>query len=91
MRVPTVQITGVPDDVHRTLRARAAASGQSLHDYLLARLVEAAREEPLESVLARAGGRSGGSVDLAFATDAVRDDRDAGPRALPRRPRRRGP
>jgi plasmid stability protein len=75
--VPSVQIKGVPDDVHRVLRQRAAARGQSLQEYLLARLVEAAHEQPLEDVLARAGGRSGGSADFAFAVRAVREDRDA--------------
>jgi plasmid stability protein len=75
--MPSVQIKGVPDDVHRLLRTRAAAAGQSLQEYLLARLIEAAREEPLDEVLARAGGRSGGSVGLSFAAAAVREDRDA--------------
>ena len=75
--MPSVQIKGVPEDVHRVLRARAAASGQSLQEYLLARLVETAREQPLDEVLARAAGRSGGSVDLTFAAAAVREDRDA--------------
>ena len=75
--MPTVQIKHVPPDVHRVLRARAAAAGQSRQEYLLARLVQAAREEPLEEVLARAGGRSGGSVGLRFAAEALREDRDA--------------
>jgi plasmid stability protein len=75
--MPSVQIKGVPDDVHRVLRARAAAAGQSLQEYLLARLIDAAREEPLDEVLARAGGRSGGSVGFEFAVRAVREDRDA--------------
>ena len=75
--MPSVQVKGVPDDVHRVLRARAAKAGQSLQEYLLARLVDAAREEPLDEVLARAGGRSGGTVDFAFALDSLREDRDA--------------
>jgi len=75
--MPSVQIKGVPDDVHRVLRARAAKAGQSLQEYLLAHLVEAAREEPLDEVLARAGGRSGGAVGFPFAVDAVHEDREA--------------
>ena len=74
--MPSVQVKNVPDDVHRILHARAAAAGQSLQEFLLARLIETAREQPLDEVLARAGGRSGGSVDFRFAADAVRDDRD---------------
>ena len=29
-----IQIRNVPDDVHRTIKARAAAAGMSLSDYL---------------------------------------------------------
>ncbi|MGH3557998.1 MAG: FitA-like ribbon-helix-helix domain-containing protein, partial [Mycobacterium sp.] len=34
-----IQIRNVPDEVHRTLRTRAAAAGVSLSDYLLDELV----------------------------------------------------
>lgn len=30
-----IQIRNVPEDIHRTLKARAAAAGMSLSDYLL--------------------------------------------------------
>lgn len=47
----TIQIRGVPDDVHRAYRVRAAAAGQSLQEYLLAELVEGARlQDPREIV-----------------------------------------
>lgn len=36
--VPSVQIKNVPDEVHRVLRRRADAAGQSLQEYLLALL-----------------------------------------------------
>lgn len=75
--MPSVQIKDVPDDVHRVMRTRAASAGQSLQEYLLARLVEAAREEQLEDVLGRTGGRTGGSVGFGFAASAVREGRDA--------------
>jgi plasmid stability protein len=35
----TIQIRNVPEDVHRIYRARAAAAGKSLQEYLLAELV----------------------------------------------------
>jgi antitoxin FitA len=41
--MPNVQIRGVPDDVHRQLKSRAALSGQSLNDFLLERVTEMAR------------------------------------------------
>jgi hypothetical protein len=74
--MPSVQIKNVPADVHGVLRRRAAAAGQSLQEYLLARLVEEAREEPLEEVLDRAGGRAGGEVGLAFAAETLRSERE---------------
>ncbi len=74
--MPSVQIKNVPEDVHRELRARAAASGRSLQEYLLAMLVETARSESLEAVLARAGGRAGGSLSLTFAAETLRAERD---------------
>lgn len=40
--MPNVQIRSVPEDVHRRLRAQAALSGQSLNEFLLARLGEIA-------------------------------------------------
>jgi plasmid stability protein len=74
--VPSVQIKNVPDDVHAVLRRRAAATGQSLQEYLLARLTEDAHTERLEDVLARVGGREGGSVSLDFASGVLREERD---------------
>ena len=38
----TVQIRNRPDDVHRTLKARAAREGKSLSDYLLQPVTELA-------------------------------------------------
>jgi antitoxin FitA len=76
--MPSVQIKNVPSDVHRVLRRRAVMAGQSLQEYLLARLVDEARSPTLEDVLERAGGRSGGSVPLPFAAEALRADRERG-------------
>ena len=75
--MPSIQVKDVPDDVHATLRRRAAAAGMSLQEYLLGRLVEDARTPTLEEVLDRAGGRAGGRAPLTAAVRAVRSDRDA--------------
>ncbi len=72
----TVQVKHVPDEVHAVLRRRAAAAGQSLQEYLLARLVEDAQQETLDEVLDRAGSQAGGSLTLAHAAEVVREDRD---------------
>jgi plasmid stability protein len=74
--MPSVQIKDVPEEAHAVLRRRAAAAHQSLQEYLRARLVEEANTPTLDEVLDRAGGRSGGSVPLKAAAEAVRDDRD---------------
>ena len=71
----SIQIRGVPEDVHRTLRARAAANGQSLSDYLLADITRLADRPPIGDVLLRAAQRSGGAP-LRAIVDAVRIARD---------------
>ena len=74
--VPSIQIKNVPHDVHHILRRRAGAAGQSLQEYLLARLTDEAHRDTLAEVLERAGGRAGGSLPFAAAVSAVRDERD---------------
>ena len=71
----TVQIRNVPDGVHRTLRTRAAAAGQSLSDYLLGELARVAARPPVADVLVRAAARSGGA-DSRRIVAAVRAGRD---------------
>lgn len=75
--MPSIQVKDVPDDVHATLRRRAAAAGMSLQEYLLGRLVDDAHTPTLDEVLDRAGGRAGGRATLANAARAVRAERDA--------------
>lgn len=73
--MPSVQIKNVPPDVHRVLRRRAVAAGQSLQEYLLAELTRQAQAETVEEVLERAGGRAGGSLGFDFAAESLRADR----------------
>lgn len=75
--MPSIQVKDVPAEVHRTLRLRAAAAGQSLQEYLLGRLVEDASTPTLDELLDRAGGRAGGRADFESATRTVRVERDA--------------
>lgn len=74
--VPSIQVKDVPDDVHATLRKRAAAAGMSLQEYLLAHLVVEASTPTIDEVLERAGQRAGGRVKTRDAVKAVRADRD---------------
>lgn len=72
-----VQIRDLPDDVHRTLKARAAASGMSLSEYLRGLLTrDAARPTP-EELAQRIRAR--GSATLGEPSEvAVRRLRDHG-------------
>jgi plasmid stability protein len=56
-----IQIRDVPDDVHRTLKIRAAGEGLSLSDYIKRDLEELAKQATIEDVFAdaRARGESG--------------------------------
>ena len=52
-----VQIRNVPDALHRKLKARAADSGQTLSDYLLAEIGRLAARPTREEMLARLHSR----------------------------------
>lgn len=71
----SIQIRNVPDDVHRTLRARAAAAGLSLSDYLLEDITRLAERPPVADVIRRAASRSGGA-EAELIVEAVRSGRD---------------
>ncbi|MDR3360955.1 MAG: hypothetical protein LBO20_10030 [Bifidobacteriaceae bacterium] len=72
--MPNVQIKNVPDQTHAELRRRAAATNQSLQEYLLAHLIQEAAQPSLEEVLQRAASR-GGHLPLSDSVRAVRLDR----------------
>lgn len=71
----TIQVRGVPDEVHAELRARAAAIGLSLSDYLLREAVRVASRPLLADVLEWAGERGWG-VPAGSAVSALRELRD---------------
>ena len=48
-----IQIRNVPDDLHRTLKERAARAGMSLSDYLLADLRKIAERPTPEEIAER--------------------------------------
>lgn len=65
-----IQIRNVPDEVHRTLKVRAAAEGLSLSDYIKRDLEELAQQATIEEVFAhaRARGETGVSAEEIVAT-----------------------
>lgn len=72
----TLQVRDVPQDVHRTLKARAASSGRSLSEYVLGILEREARHPTLDELLDRVRAR--GAVDLGDGAQRIlRAERDA--------------
>jgi antitoxin FitA len=72
-----VQIRDVPEDVHRKLKARAAASGVSLSEYLRQLLVRTASRPTVEELSERIRAR--GPVSLSEPSEVtVRSIRDHG-------------
>lgn len=74
----TIQIRNVPDDVHRQLKVRAAATGRSLSDYLLDELLDLATRPTLaewaaevEKLDLRTSGLSAADI---LAEERRRDD-----------------
>lgn len=70
-----IQIRDVPEDVHRTLKARAAAQGTSLSDYVLREVTRVARTptpEELDDRIRSRGGTGVSTEDILAARDAGR-------------------
>jgi antitoxin FitA len=71
-----IQIRNVPDDVHRTLKMRAAAEGLSLSDYLLRDIERTANRPTIEEIFERA--KRAGAVDPPEdSASSVRAEREA--------------
>jgi len=70
-----IQIRHVPDDLHRKLKARAALSGMSLTDYLLAEIRHVAERPTAAEIFERLRSRSTVIPDIPVA-DMVREERD---------------
>jgi antitoxin FitA len=71
-----VQIRNVPDALHRKLKVRAAGSGQTLSDYLLAELERLAARPTRDEMLARIHGRKRVTLKTPVAV-VVRDERES--------------
>lgn len=72
-----LQIRDVPDDVHRTLKARAAASGVSLSEYARG-VLRRASERPTPTELADRIAARGSVTPAEPSEDAVRTLREHG-------------
>jgi plasmid stability protein len=71
-----LQVRNVPDQVHRTLKARAAQAGLSLSDYVLAELRRVAERPTREELIARLARRQPVRLKQS-AAQALRRERDS--------------
>lgn len=71
-----IQIRDVPDDVHRILKARAAAAGMSLSDYVKRDLEEAAARPSLHEIDARVTARGRSGLRTRTVVSELRQARD---------------
>jgi plasmid stability protein len=69
-----VQVRGLPEDVHRRLKSQAALAGQSLNEYLLARLDEIARVPTVPELAERIRARA--PYTGPSSATVIREDRD---------------
>ena len=71
-----IQIRNVPEDLHRTLKSRAALQGKSLSDYLLSEIRDIAGRPTMEEFRARLATRE--PVDTPLDTvEILRAEREA--------------
>ena len=71
-----IQLRNVPDELQRRLKARAAESGKSLSDYLIAQIREVAERPTVNEIRTRLLQRPRLKVKESAAR-AVRAERDA--------------
>jgi plasmid stability protein len=72
--MPNVQVRGVPDDVHRRLKSQAALAGQSLNEFLLARMTDIARVPTVPELVERIRQRAPYTGPSSAAV--IREERD---------------
>jgi plasmid stability protein len=70
-----IQLRNVPDDLHRTLKARAALEGMSLSDYLITEVRRVAERPTVRELRERLASRSPVEPRVPPAR-AVRAERD---------------
>jgi plasmid stability protein len=74
-----IQIRHVPEDVHARLKARAAAAGMSLSDYLLREITTLARRPTWDEIfdaIDREGPLLKGDVDTVALIHEMRQERE---------------
>ena len=71
-----IQIRNVPDPLHRKLKSRAADSGQTLSDFLLAEVERLAARPTRDEMLSRIHGRKRVTLKTPAAV-VIREERES--------------
>lgn len=74
LAMANVQIRGVPEGIHRRLKSQAALAGQSLNEFLLARMNDIARVPTVPELAARIREREPYTGPPSAAV--IREERD---------------
>lgn len=69
--MPNVQVRDVPEEIHEALVRQAELAGQSLQQYLKAKLAAIATTPTVDEVLGRIEGRSKGRISQKDAVAAL--------------------
>lgn len=75
----TLQIRDVPTELSRRLKARAAASGQSLSQYALAQLERSVARPTIDELWQRIEAETTAMRESYGAAEILRSERDARP------------
>jgi hypothetical protein len=70
-----IQVRDVPEEIHEALVRQAELAGQSLQQFLQAKLALIATTPSVEEVLNRVEGRDKGRVSSSDALDAIESER----------------
>lgn len=70
-----IQIRNVPDEVHTTLKVRAAEEGISLSDYIKRDLEEISKQMTIEEIFARARARGPSGITTEEIVADIRASR----------------
>jgi plasmid stability protein len=73
----SLQIRNMPEDAHRTLKARAAMAGQSLSEYALSELLASLARPTHAELMDRISSRSPVELPEGLVAQIIREERDA--------------
>lgn len=70
-----IQVRNVPDELHRALKASAAAEGMTLSDYIKRELADLTGKASLDEIDARVRARGPSNVETSWVVQVIREAR----------------